>query len=170
MPAVNPNDPRAPYVQIADELRAAIKSGRLVAGQKLDSSRELAASYNVAPMTIHQAMRQLRTDGLVVSAQGRGVFVADPSSAPAETGDEALTKAIDELRRDVETLTQRATSDVSTANVVALRDEVAELRKQVGAVQAQLIELYGRVGLPYPQQTTQDTGAVKPARRKASGA
>ena len=45
------DDPRAPSVQIADDLRSRIEGGEFAPGAKLPSIRELASQYGVAPMT-----------------------------------------------------------------------------------------------------------------------
>ncbi|MGN9807306.1 GntR family transcriptional regulator [Micromonospora sp. L32] len=83
MGQVNPNDPRPPYVQIADDLRRAVQNGEYEPGAKLPSGRELAKQYGVALMTVTNAIGLLRDEGLVESWQGRGVFVADQRrSAP----------------------------------------------------------------------------------------
>jgi GntR family transcriptional regulator len=68
-------DDRPPYRQIATALRAAIAAGQLVAGDRLPSESELVERYGVARMTARQAIQELRTEGLVVSEHGRGVFV-----------------------------------------------------------------------------------------------
>ena len=69
------SDDRAPYRQIADQLRAAIERGDLGPGDKLPSETELMRHYDVARMTVRQAVQELRTEGRVVAEQGRGVFV-----------------------------------------------------------------------------------------------
>lgn len=68
-------DDRPPYRQIAAALREAIKLGRLAPGDRLPSESELVDRYGVARMTARQAIQELRTEGLVVSEHGRGVFV-----------------------------------------------------------------------------------------------
>ncbi len=75
--ALDPDDPRPPYQQVANALRAAILTRRLAPGEKLPSGSELAQRYGVARMTIQQAIRLLRDEGLVVSRQGSGVFVRE---------------------------------------------------------------------------------------------
>jgi GntR family transcriptional regulator len=70
---------RAPYRQIADQLRAAMDRGDLAAGDKLPSEAELMRHYDVARMTVRQAVQELRTEGRVVAEQGRGVFVRLPA-------------------------------------------------------------------------------------------
>jgi GntR family transcriptional regulator len=68
-------DDRAPYVQIAAALREAINLGRLGPGDRLPSESELTQHYGVARMTVRQAVNELKTEGLVTSEHGRGVFV-----------------------------------------------------------------------------------------------
>lgn len=97
---VDDNDPRPPYAQLADDLRAAIRSGRLAPGQRLPPGRDLAASSGVALMTARKAIEVLRAEGLVNSVQGRGVFVStDRSKAPGSE--------VDDLRAAVADLTER---------------------------------------------------------------
>jgi DNA-binding transcriptional regulator YhcF (GntR family) len=80
--ALDPDDPRPPYVQVANALRAAILTKKFSAGDKLPSRQELAKSYNVAPMTVQNALRELREEGLIVSRQGSGVFVRERIERP----------------------------------------------------------------------------------------
>jgi GntR family transcriptional regulator len=70
---------RLPSRRIADDLRAAIESGELTAGQKLPSERELAARYGTARNTAREAFRLLETAGLVDIEHGSGVFVHRPA-------------------------------------------------------------------------------------------
>ena len=78
------DDPRPPFQQLADELRAAIAAGELAERQRLPSNRDLADEYGIAPMTAQSAMRVLRDEGLVVSLQGRGTFVQENAQARAK--------------------------------------------------------------------------------------
>jgi DNA-binding transcriptional regulator YhcF (GntR family) len=75
--ALDPDDPRPPYQQVANALRAAILTRKLAPGEKLPSGSALASRYGVARMTVQQAIRVLRDEGLVVSRQGSGVFVRE---------------------------------------------------------------------------------------------
>ncbi|MEU4764001.1 winged helix-turn-helix domain-containing protein [Actinosynnema sp. NPDC023794] len=80
--ALDPDDPRPPYVQVANALRAAILTKVFKAGDKLPSRAELAKKYDVAPMTVQSALRELRDEGLIVSRQGSGVFVRERTERP----------------------------------------------------------------------------------------
>ncbi|OIN80343.1 GntR family transcriptional regulator [Mycobacterium malmoense] len=68
-------DDKPPYRQIANMLREAINSNRLVPEERLPSEAELIEHFGVARMTVRQAVQELRSEGLVVSQHGRGVFV-----------------------------------------------------------------------------------------------
>jgi DNA-binding transcriptional regulator YhcF (GntR family) len=80
--ALDPEDPRPPYQQVANSLRAAILTRKFSAGDKLPSQSELATHYGVARMTIQQALRILREESLIVSRAGSGVFVRERTERP----------------------------------------------------------------------------------------
>jgi DNA-binding transcriptional regulator YhcF (GntR family) len=80
--SLDPDDPRPPYMQIANALRAAILTKQLAPGEQLPSGNELAKRYAVARMTVQQALRVLRDEGLIVTRQGSGVFVRGRSERP----------------------------------------------------------------------------------------
>lgn len=64
-----------PSRQIATDLRQAIKHGEYRPGHQLPSGRALAERYGVTRQTVHKAIDQLRTEGLVEGRQGAGWFV-----------------------------------------------------------------------------------------------
>jgi DNA-binding transcriptional regulator YhcF (GntR family) len=80
--ALDPDDPRPPYQQVAHHLRAAILTKKFGPGDKLPSGPELAKHYGVARMTVQQALRLLRDEGLTVSRQGSGVYVRARTERP----------------------------------------------------------------------------------------
>lgn len=76
------DDPRPPYQQVAASLKAAILTRRFEPGDKLPSQAELAERYGVARMTVQQALRILKDEGLVASRQGSGMFVRERTARP----------------------------------------------------------------------------------------
>jgi GntR family transcriptional regulator len=66
------------YLKIATEVEAEIRSGRLRAGQKIDSERVLAEKLGVSRMTARQAIRHLSQRGLIETRTGQGTFVGQP--------------------------------------------------------------------------------------------
>lgn len=75
MHPLDPDDPRPPFQQVANVLRAAIKTRRLEPGEQLPSLAELSKTYGVSLMTVQKAIGVLRDEGLVISRQGKGSFV-----------------------------------------------------------------------------------------------
>jgi len=63
------------FRQIAEQFRAAIRSGELVSGDQLPSESQLMEEFGVARMTVRNALSELIAEGLVVPERGRGVFV-----------------------------------------------------------------------------------------------
>ncbi len=74
-PSIDPADPRAVYQRIADDLRTQILSGDLGPGSSLPSEAELVRQYGSSRGPVRQAINLLRSEGLIDSQQGRGVFV-----------------------------------------------------------------------------------------------
>jgi GntR family transcriptional repressor for pyruvate dehydrogenase complex len=68
--------------QVADWFAREIRAGRLLSGEKLPTEQELIARFSVSRTVIREAMASLRSEGLVVSRQGSGVFVADHRASP----------------------------------------------------------------------------------------
>ena len=86
------------HVAIAEQLAAAIASGRLVAGAQLPPERSLAESIGVSRMTVRQALGELERDGLLRRVVGRdgGTFVCGPDVERRPSGTAGLSA---ELRR-----------------------------------------------------------------------
>ena len=70
-------DPRPMYLQIMEQIRHRIAVGDWPAGQELPSIRALAADLQVSVITIKRAYLELERDGVIVTRQGKGSFVAD---------------------------------------------------------------------------------------------
>lgn len=69
--------------QLADAVRDQVVDGRLRAGDRLPSSRALAAELGTARAVVEQAWAQLVAEGWLEGRHGRGTFVVGvPSSAP----------------------------------------------------------------------------------------
>lgn len=73
---------------IVEQVRELIRSGRLAAGDRLPSERELAERFGVSRVTVRDALRSLEAVGLLrikVGANG-GAFLRAPSSDDAARG------------------------------------------------------------------------------------
>lgn len=138
--ALDSNDQRAPYAQVADALRRAIRDGTYAEGERLPSVTELASEFGVAKMTVQRAVSELREEGLLASWQGRGTYVREQVAA---SSDDTSAESIDELRR-----------------------EVQDLRRQYGRLEALLMDLYSRTGHAFPRGRQ----AGEPSARRAASA
>ena len=73
-------------VQIVGQLRTAMSDGRLAAGERLPSTRALAATLGVSRTVVTGAYAQLFAEGWIEGRHGSGTYVADGASR-AGTGD-----------------------------------------------------------------------------------
>lgn len=69
---------RSLAAQLADQLRDLITGGTLQPGDLMPSQSVIKAACDVSDNTIRNAMQQLRSEGLIDSARGKGVFVRQP--------------------------------------------------------------------------------------------
>ena len=69
-------DSRVPrYLQVASALRRRLRDGRWAVGDKIATLEELEREFDVARVTVRQAIELLQSEGLLKSHQGRGTFV-----------------------------------------------------------------------------------------------
>jgi len=85
------------YHQIEVQLRALIVSGQLKEGTLLPSIREMAQHLKCSVITIRRVYQDLEAEGLIVTRQGTGTFVAkvDPEERSRHRLD-AVTAAMRE--------------------------------------------------------------------------
>ena len=72
-PQVRRDDP--PYLQIAQQIRADIESGKLAEGDRVPSARDITATWGVALATATKVHARLRSEGLIESVPGVGTVV-----------------------------------------------------------------------------------------------
>jgi GntR family transcriptional regulator len=77
--------------RVAATLRDQISSGRLAPATVLPSERLLMEDYGVSRNTIRRAIEMLRSEGLVQSIQGKGVFVRRAGDWPSRTHSRTIT-------------------------------------------------------------------------------
>jgi len=65
------------YLQVASALRRRIEEGEWQTGQKISTLEKLEAEFQVARVTVRQAVDILEREGLVQRQQGRGTFVTN---------------------------------------------------------------------------------------------
>src|SRR5258708_17169727 len=65
----------APYLQIVQQVKQALRLGLLEVGDQLPTVREVVAQITINPNTVLNAYRELEHEGLVVSRPGHGTFL-----------------------------------------------------------------------------------------------
>jgi GntR family transcriptional regulator, transcriptional repressor for pyruvate dehydrogenase complex len=94
--------------ELAQKLSAEIRSGRLAPGSRLPTEQELSAATGVSRTVVREAVAALRADGLIITRQGLGAFVASDVQRrpfridPAELKSGADVLQILELRMSLE--------------------------------------------------------------------
>jgi GntR family transcriptional regulator, transcriptional repressor for pyruvate dehydrogenase complex len=67
--------------RITSMLRADIVNGKYEPGVQLPAVKDLGAAFGVSVTVVREALSRLKSDGLVASHQGKGVFVEDDAKA-----------------------------------------------------------------------------------------
>lgn len=76
-------EPRRLYRQIAEQLRALIRSGEFPVGSRLPPERDLAAQLKVSRPSVREALIALEVEGLVEVRMGSGITVIAPDPGPS---------------------------------------------------------------------------------------
>ncbi|TQS43729.1 GntR family transcriptional regulator [Cryptosporangium phraense] len=159
---LDPDDPKQASVQIANQLRAAILTGKLRPGDRLPSQPDLAARYEVARETVKRALEILRSERLIITRQGSGAFVR------------AQTQRAVELRPHIEAAFEQSHVSIDFAGFSGetLRDAIAEALDKVRAGRHTPESIAVRLLLsdmssPGPLPADADGGDDGPVRQRA---
>lgn len=106
------------YVQLMQQVRQAIRMGRLAPGDQLPPAREVAEHTGINPNTVLKAYRELEMAGLVEPRQGSGTFVREHLAPLRDNGEV--------LRRELAVWIARArVAGLEVPDMLALLAEVA---------------------------------------------
>ena len=83
-------DPRPMYLQIMEQIRHRIAIGDCRPADELPSIRALAAALQVSVITVKRAYLELEHDGVIVTRQGKGSFVAESAGLSTRLHHEEL--------------------------------------------------------------------------------
>ena len=103
------------YLQLIEQVKHAIETGAIRAGEQLPSVRQMAEDLLINPNTVAHAYRELEHEGIIELRHGSGAFIRDSMVArarlmqkaqnvlqPAMDRLEAFDLTEDEIRRLVE--------------------------------------------------------------------
>src|SRR5215475_142913 len=82
------------YMQLVEQVRQALRLGRLEPGDQLPTVRSVAAAASINPNTVLKAYRELEHEGLVEGRPGQGTYVVRSLSAPSPQTLDRLRKSL----------------------------------------------------------------------------
>jgi GntR family transcriptional regulator len=134
------------YQRVADDLRSQIGSGKLAIGDPIPSTAGLMKLYEVSSTVVRRAVAELQAEGLVYGQPGKAVYVqATPADVEADqVSTEALRQQFGELRAEVQ----------------------GPVRDALGVMEANLMDLYGKLGFEYPRPADSPAEHETPAGRR----
>jgi GntR family transcriptional regulator len=115
---ISPQDGVPIYLQIVNQVKYLVASGRLAPGEELPAIRVLAEQLVVNPNTVARAYRELETTGIVEKRRTAGTYISSTGSP--------LTR-----RERMRILTERIDALLAEARQLGIRsDEVIDLLRQ----------------------------------------
>ena len=125
--------PRNLTREIAERIAEHIASAKLAPGTKLPTEQAMVAAMGVSRTVVREAVAALRADGLVVTRQGAGAFVApDAERRPFRLALDGLPSIAEVL----EIMELRASVEVEAAGLAASRATAAARRRVAQALDA----------------------------------
>jgi GntR family transcriptional regulator len=111
----------APYAQLVQQVKQALRLGWLQPGDKLPTAHEVAASVAINPNTVQKAYKELEYEGLVEGRPGQGTFIVRSLSQVTPASVQALTRR---LQRWIEAARAAGLDEDTIMDVVraAMRD------------------------------------------------
>jgi GntR family transcriptional regulator len=119
---ISPTDGVPIYLQIVNQIKYLVSSGRLTPGEELPPIRSLAEKLVINPNTVARAYRELELAGIVLKRRTTGTYISSSGSRLA--------------RRDrLKIVTRRIDALLAEARHMAIPlDELVELIRQRDAV------------------------------------
>ncbi|MBV8792957.1 MAG: FadR family transcriptional regulator [Pseudolabrys sp.] len=127
--------PRGLTAELVNRLTNDIMSGKLPPGSQLPTEQEMIAATGVSRTVIREAVAALRADGLVVTRQGVGAFVAENVRRPFRVDFDERSSLGDVLN----VMELRAGVEIESAGLAAERanpDQIRKIAERLAAVQS----------------------------------
>jgi len=80
------------YIQIHNEIRKEIESGKWTVGERIPSERQLSQDFDVSRMTLRQAIQTLVDEGILQRQVGSGTYVASSKVQEKMSGTTSFTE------------------------------------------------------------------------------
>jgi len=116
--------PLSRTAQLVEHLGGEIRAGRYQPAARLPTEQELMARFEVSRTVVREAVASLKAEGLVVTRQGSGAFVAqNPSGKPFRI----VSDDLESIGEVLDVLQLRLAVEVEAAGSAALKREPAML-------------------------------------------
>lgn len=116
------------YLQIMEQIKQCIAVGDWNPGQAIPSIRQLAADIGVSVITVKRAYLELEREGVIVTRQGKGCFVASDAELGTRIREKELAQHLEQAARSAALL------GLSQKNlekrIRAIYDRVADAEKE----------------------------------------
>jgi len=122
--------PRSLTHALIERLTSEITSGKLPRGARLPTEQELIAATGVSRTVVREAVAALRAEGLVITRQGVGAFVADGRPFRIHGAD------LGSLREVIQVMELRTGIEIEAAGLAAERASASDLARIGQAYQA----------------------------------
>jgi GntR family transcriptional repressor for pyruvate dehydrogenase complex len=137
---LTPGSQRLQTARLSDRLAALIEAqidgGALTPGDRLPTEQQLASAHGVSRTVVREAVHQLRSQGLVRSRQGSGVFVTEPPAHRALAFDPTVLESMDAVVQMVELRRVIEGEMAALAAQRATRTQQAALKRALAAIDA----------------------------------
>src|SRR5271166_5029249 len=124
--------PRGLTHELVERLTTDIVSGKLAAGARLPTEQEMILATGVSRTVVREAVAALRANGLVLTRQGVGAFVADSGRRPFRIDPPELGS----LREVLDVMELRTSVEIEAAGLAAERATADQVRKINAAYEA----------------------------------
>jgi len=125
--------PRGLTHELVERLTAEIVNGKLSPGSRLPTEQEMIAATGVSRTVVREAVAALRAEGLVITRQGVGAFVAEGVRRPFRINSDELRS----LREVIEVMELRTGVEIESAGLAAERasaDHVRAIERAFAAI------------------------------------
>jgi GntR family transcriptional regulator len=99
MLSISQTDKRPMYLQIMEQIKQRIAVGDWLPGGAIPSIRQLAVDVGVSVITVKRAYLELEREGLIVTHQGKGSFVASDPRVSTQIREQELAQQLEQAAR-----------------------------------------------------------------------
>ena len=114
------------YVQLMEQIKHAVETGAVRAGEQLPAIRKVAEDLAMNPNTVVRAYRELERDGILELRHGSGAYVSAARTTAAKTA--ALERAAGIVGEALDEVAALGLTEAETRRV--FESELAQVRER----------------------------------------